>query len=270
MRTINFVNHASRFDVADISLMTGLTISELMINSSKHYMQTCKAVIKELVSKELAKDIYKNIKKGKLTNVSSLGKALYVAGALSSMPSKDVKLAIKDLLVKYLSAYYNKRADKYGHIEDSEISSLLDICGEVKIKLEPQVKQAKKKETKSENGKKDNVIDNNKVYNKLNKIINLKSIKKDVVSAIISNTNDKALKALKAKADSLAEGQRFYYNKKDSDLSKGLISLQGVGEDGNKVFINIELPKAKQEKVETKETVAPAQTTEESVAEATA
>ena len=258
MRTINFLNSASRFDVADISLMTGLTISELMLNSSKHYMQTCKAVIKELVSKELAKEIHKNLKKGKLTNVSSLGKALYVAGALSSMPSKDVKLAIKDLLVKYLSAYYNKRADKYGHIEDDKIASLLDICGEVKIKLEPQVKQANKKETtKSENGKKDNVINNNKVYNKLNKIINLKSIKKDVVSAIISNTNDKALKALKAKADSLAEGQRFYFNKKDSDLSKGLISLQGMGEDGNKVFINIELPKAKQE-VETKETVATA------------
>ena len=265
MRTIDFTNEVSNFDVAELSLLTGLTISELVINADKHFTKTCKVLMRELVTKELAKTIYKNIKKGKLTNVSSLGKAFYIAGALSSMPKKDTKLVIKDLLVKYLSAYYNKRADKYGVVKDETIAELLDICGETKItvKTEPNKNgEAKKQPT---------VADNTKMYNKLNKIINLKSIKKDIVDILIKTVGKDAYKRIQTQADSLGKDQRFFFNKKESDLKNGSLVLQGVMDNGERFNIKIELPKSKTTpKKQEQEEVATAKATEETVAEASA
>lgn len=267
MRTINFVNEVSNFDVAELSMLTGLTISELVINADKHFTKTCKVLMKELVTKELAKAIYKNIKKGKLTNVSSLGKAFYIAGALSTMPKKDTKLAIKDLLVKYLSAYYNKRVDKYGVVKDETIAELLDICGETKItvKAEPKKNGEAKKQQPT-------VLDNAKAYNKLNKLINLKSIKKEVVDVLVKTVGKDAYKRIQTQADSLGKDQRFFYNKKESDLANGILILQGVMDNGDRFNIRLDLPKSNApKKQEAKETVAPAQTTEENtVVEATA
>lgn len=269
MRTINFVNEVSNFDVAELSMLTGLTISELVINADKHFTKTCKVLMKELVTKELAKAIYKNIKKGKLTNVSSLGKAFYIAGALSTMPKKDTKLAIKDLLVKYLSAYYNKRVDKYGVVKDETIVELLDICGETKITVKAEPKTKKNGEAKKQQP---TVLDNAKAYNKLNKLINLKSIKKEVVDVLVKTVGKDAYKRIQTQADSLGKDQRFFFNKKESDLKNGVLILQGVMDNGDRFNIRLDLPKASKpaKQQETKETVAPAQTTEESVAEATA
>lgn len=269
MRTINFVNEVSNFDVAELSMLTGLTISELVINADKHFTKTCKVLMKELVTKELAKAIYKNIKKGKLTNVSSIGKAFYIAGALSTMPKKDTKLAIKDLLVKYLSAYYNKRVDKYGVVKDETISELLDICGETKITVKAESETKKNGEAKKQQP---TVLDNAKAYNKLNKLINLKSIKKEVVDVLVKTVGKDAYKRIQTQADSLGKDQRFFFNKKESDLKNGILILQGVMDNGDRFNIRLDLPKAsnKPVKQETKETVATAQTTEESVAEATA
>ena len=268
MRTINFVNEVSNFDVAELSMLTGLTISELVINADKHFTKTCKVLMKELVTKELAKAIYKNIKKGKLTNVSSLGKAFYIAGALSTMPKKDTKLAIKDLLVKYLSAYYNKRVDKYRVVKDETIAELLDICGETKITVKAEPKKNKNGEAKKQQP---TVLDNAKAYNKLNKLINLKSIKKEVVDVLVKTVGKDAYKRIQTQADSLGKDQRFFFNKKESDIKNGILILQGVMDNGDRFNIRLDLPKSNApKKQESKETVAPAQTTEESVAEASA
>lgn len=271
MRTINFRTDASRYDVADLSLATGLTISELMINADKHYEKTCKALMKKVVTKDLAKEIFKNIKKGKLTNIHDIGNAFYVMGALSSKPKKDKLLVIKDLLVKYLSIYYNKRTDKYGIVKDEDIAALLDVCGETKIVV------AKKAKTNNNDGEakqtKSTVYDTTKSYNRLNKLINLKSIKKDVVDILVKSVDKDAFKRINTQADSLGKDQRFFYNKKESDLKNGVLVLQGLNDAGDRFNIKLELPKASKpakQQQETKKEVAPAQTTEESVAEATA
>ena len=264
MRTINFTKNANAFDVADLALMTGLTISELMINSDKHYEKTCKMLMKKIVTKDLAKEIFKNIKKNKLTNIHDIGDAFYIMGALSTKPKKDKLMVIKDLLVKYLSVYYNKRTEKYGVVKDEVIASLLDVCGETKIKLE-----SKKKDDANGEAKKQTVSDTSKAYNKLNKLINLKSIKKDVVDTLVKTVNKDAFKRIKTQADSLGQGQRFFYNKKESDLTNGVLVLQGLNDAGDRFNIKLELPKKasnKPAKQETKE--APA--TEENVAEASA
>ena len=264
MRTINFTKNANAFDVADLALMTGLTISELMINSDKHYEKTCKMLMKKIVTKDLAKEIFKNIKKNKLTNIHDIGDAFYIMGALSTKPKKDKLMVIKDLLVKYLSVYYNKRTEKYGVVKDEVIASLLDVCGETKIKLE-----SKKKDDANGKAKKQTVSDTSKAYNKLNKLINLKSIKKDVVDTLVKTVNKDAFKRIKTQADSLGQGQRFFYNKKESDLANGVLVLQGLNDAGDRFNIKLELPKKasnKPAKQETKE--APA--TEENVAEASA
>lgn len=272
MRTIDFKENASQFDVADLALATGLTISELMINSDAHYQKTCKVLMKKIVTKPLAKEIYKNLKKGKLTNVRSIGDAFYVMGALSSKPKKDKLLVIKDLLVKYLSIFYNKRADKYGIVKDEDIAALLDVCGETSIIV--KAKKAKTNDTSDETKqqKTTTVVDQNKSYNKLNKLINLKSIKKDIVDVLVKSINKDAYKRIQTQADSLGKDQRFFFNKKESDLKNGVLILQGVMDNGDRFNIRLDLPKAsnKPAKQEAKETVAPAQTTEESVAEATA
>lgn len=270
MRTINFKNNASNYDVADLSLATGLTISELMINADKHYEKTCKALMRKVVTKDLAKEIFKNIKKGKLTNIHNIGDAFYIMGALSSKPKKDKLLVIKDLLVKYLSIYYNKRQDKYGIVKDETIASLLDVCGETKIVV--KAKKAKTEEEGEAKQQKATVVDTNKSYNKLNKLINLKSIKKDIVDVLVKSINKDAYKRIQTQADSLGKDQRFFFNKKESDLKNGVLILQGVMDNGDRFNIRLDLPKAsnKPAKQEAKETVAPAQTTEESVAEATA
>ena len=256
MRTINFKTNASNFDVADLSLATGLTISELMINADKHYEKTCKALMKKVVTKDLAKEIFKNIKKGKLTNIHNIGEAFYIMGALSSKPKKDKLLVIKDLLVKYLAIFYNKRQDKYGIVKDETIASLLDVCGETKI-----VVKAKKAKTTddSKSEKQPTVSDTNKAYNKLNKLINLKSIKKDVVDTLVKTVNKDAYKRIQTQADSLGKDQRFFFNKKESDLKNGILILQGVMDNGDRFNIRLELPKTsnKPAKQETKE-VAPA------------
>lgn len=240
MRTINFVNSASRFDVADISLMTGLTISELMINSDAHYQKTCKVLMKKIVTKDLAKEIFKNIKKERLTNIHDIGNAFYIMGALSTKPKKDKLLVIKDLLVKYLSAFYNKRTDKYGVVKDEDISRLLDVCGETKIVVAKKSKTNNNGEAK----KQPTVVDDAKAYNKLNKLINLKSIKKDVVDILVKTVGKDAYKRIKTQADSLGEGQRFFYNKKESNLANGILILQGLDSTGARFNIKLELPKA--------------------------
>lgn len=239
MRTINFKSNASNFDVADLSLATGLTISELMINADKHYEKTCKALMKKVVTKDLAKEIFKNIKKGKLTNIHNIGEAFYVMGALSSKPKKDKLMVIKDLLVKYLSIYYNKRVDKFGVVKDEDISNLLDVCGETKITVKAEPKKNKNGEAK----KQPTVLDNAKAYNKLNKLINLKSIKKDVVDVLVKTVGKDAFKRIKTQADSLGEGQRFFYNKKESNLANGILILQGLNDAGERFNIKLELPK---------------------------
>ncbi len=241
MRTIDFKQNASQFDVADIALATGLTISELMINADAHYQKTCKALMKKVVTKDLTKEIYKNLKKGKLTNVRSIGDAFYVMGALSSKPKKDKLLVIKDLLVKYLSVFYNKRTDKYGIVKDEDIANLLDVCGETSIVV--KAKKAKTNDTSDET-KKPTVVDTNKSYNRLNKLINLKSIKKDVVDVLVKSINKDAFKRIQTQADSLGKDQRFFFNKKESDLAKGILILQGVKDDGERFNIKLELPKA--------------------------
>lgn len=263
MRTINFTKNANAFDVADLALMTGLTISELMINSDKHYEKTCKMLMKKIVTKDLAKEIFKNIKKNKLTNIHDIGDAFYIMGALSTKPKKDKLMVIKDLLVKYLSVYYNKRTEKYGVVKDEVIASLLDVCGETKIKLE-----SKKKDDANGEAKKQTVSDTSKAYNKLNKLINLKSIKKDVVDTLVKTVNKDAFKRIKTQADSLGQGQRFFYNKKESDLANGVLILQGLNNAGERFNIKLELPKANKpaKKQELKE--APA--TVEEATEATA
>lgn len=261
MRTINFRTDASRYDVADLSLATGLTISELMINADKHYEKTCKALMKKVVTKDLAKEIFKNIKKGKLTNIHDIGNAFYVMGALSSKPKKDKLLVIKDLMVKYLSIFYNKRADKYGVVKDEDISRLLDVCGETKIVV---AKKAKPNNNDGETKKQHTVADTTKAYNKLNKLINLKSIKKDVVDVLVKTVNKDAYKRIQTQADSLGKGQRFFYNKKESDLKNGVLVLQGLNDAGDRFNIKLELPKASKQakKQETKE-VATAPVVEE-------
>lgn len=263
MRTIDFTKNAAAFDVADLSLMTGLTISELMVNSDKHYTKTCKMLMRKIVTKELAKEIHKNLKKGKLTNIRSIGDAFFVMGALSTKPKKDKLLVIKDLLVKYLSIFYNKRQDKYGIVKDEDISKLLDVCGETKISCKAEPKK---------NGEAPTVSDNAKAYNKLNKLINMKSLKKDIIDVLVKTVGKDAYKRIKTQADSLGKNQRFFFNKKESDLANGILILQGVMDNGDRFNIRLDLPKAsnKPAKQEAKETVAPAQTTEESVAEATA
>ena len=240
MRTINFKTNAAQFDVADLSLATGLTISELMINADKHYEKTCKALMRKVVTKDLAKEIFKNIKKGKLTNIHNIGEAFYVMGALSTKPKKDKLMVIKDLLVKYLSIYYNKRQDKYGIVKDEDIAALLDICGETKITVKAEPKQNKNGEAK----KQPTVVDDAKAYNKLNKLINLKSIKKDVVDILVKTVGKDAYKRIKTQADSLGEGQRFFYNKKESNLANGILILQGLDSTGARFNIKLELPKA--------------------------
>lgn len=241
MRTINFKTNAAQFDVADLSLATGLTISELMINADKHYEKTCKALMRKVVTKDLAKEIFKNIKKGKLTNIHNIGKAFYIMGALSTKPKKDKLLAIKDLLVKYLSIYYNKRQDKYGIVKDETIASLLDVCGETKIVVKAKKAKTEEGEAKQQ---KATVVDTNKSYNKLNKLINLKSIKKDIVDVLVKSINKDAYKRIKTQADSLGEGQRFFYNKKESNLANGILILQGLDSTGARFNIKLELPKA--------------------------
>ena len=257
MRTINFRTDAYRYDVADLSLATGLTISELMINADKHYEKTCKALMKKVVTKDLAKEIFKNIKKGKLTNIHDIGNAFYVMGALSSKPKKDKLLVIKDLLVKYLSIYYNKRTDKYGVVKDEDIAALLDVCGETKIVV------AKKAKTNNNDGEakqtKSTVSDTTKSYNRLNKLINLKSIKKDVVDILVKSVDKDAFKRIKTQADSLGKDQRFFYNKKESDLKNGVLVLQGLNDAGDRFNIKLELPKASKpakQQQETKKEVA--------------
>lgn len=262
MRTINFKNNASNYDVADLSLATGLTISELMINADKHYEKTCKALMRKVVTKDLAKEIFKNIKKGKLTNIHDIGGAFYVMGALSTKPKKDKLLVIKDLLVKYLSIYYNKRQDKYGIVKDETIASLLDVCGETKIVV--KAKKAKTEEEGEAKQQKATVVDTNKSYNKLNKLINLKSIKKDIVDVLVKSINKDAYKRIQTQADSLGKDQRFFYNKKESDLANGILILQGLNDAGERFNIRIELPKAsKQAKQEAKKEVATAPVVEE-------
>ena len=267
MRTINFVNSASRFDVADISLMTGLTISELMINSDAHYQKTCKVLMKKIVTKELAKEIFKNIKKERLTNIHDIGNAFYIMGALSTKPKKDKLLVIKDLLVKYLSAFYNKRTDKYGVVKDEDISRLLDVCGETKIVVAKKAKTAEDGKTK----KQPTVVDTSKSYNRLNKLINLKSIKKDVVDVLVKSVDKDAFKRIKTQADSLSKDQRFFFNKKESDLKNGVLVLQGLNDAGDRFNIKLELPKASKPTITKQETKkeAPA-TTETESAEASA
>lgn len=269
MRTINFKNNASNFDVADLSLATGLTISELILNADKHYEKTCKALMKKVVTKDLAKEIFKNIKKERLTNIHNIGEAFYIMGALSSKPKKDKLMVIKDLLVKYLSAFYNKRTDKYGVVKDEDIAKLLDVCGETKI----VVKAKKAKTTEEGEAKKEpTVVDTSKSYNRLNKLINLKSIKKDIVDVLVKSVDKDAYKRIKTQADSLGKDQRFFYNKKESDLKNGILILQGLNDAGERFNIKLELPKKasnKPAKQETKE-VATAKTTEENVAEASA
>lgn len=266
MRTINFVNSASRFDVADISLMTGLTISELMINSDAHYQKTCKVLMKKIVTKELAKEIFKNIKKGKLTNIHDIGNAFYIMGALSTKPKKDKLMVIKDLLVKYLSAFYNKRTDKYGIVKDEDIASLLDVCGETKIVVAKKAKtnDGEAKQTKS------TVSDTTKSYNRLNKLINLKSIKKDVVDILVKSVDKDAFKRIKTQADSLGKDQRFFFNKKESDLKNGVLVLQGLNDAGDRFNIKLELPKASKpaKQQETKKEVATAPVEENTEASA--
>lgn len=267
MRTINFKTNAAQFDVADLSLATGLTISELMINADKHYEKTCKALMRKVVTKDLAKEIFKNIKKGKLTNIHNIGEAFYVMGALSTKPKKDKLMVIKDLLVKYLSIYYNKRQDKYGIVKDETIASLLDVCGETKI-----VVKAKKAKTTEDDGEakqtKSTVSDTTKSYNRLNKLINLKSIKKDVVDVLVKSVDEDAFKRIKTQADSLGKDQRFFFNK-ESDLKNGVLVLQGLNDAGDRFNIKLELPKAsKPAKQETKKE-APA-TVETESAEASA
>ncbi len=243
MRTIDFKTNAHQFDVANLSLATGLTISELMINADAHYQKTCKALMKKVVTKDLAKEIYKNLKKGKLTNVRSIGDAFYVMGALSSKPKKDKLLVIKDLLVKYLSVFYNKRTDKYGIVKDEDIANLLDVCGETSIVV--KAKKAKTNDASDEKQTKTTVVDTNKSYNRLNKLINLKSIKKDVVDVLVKSINKGAFKRIQTQADSLGKDQRFFFNKKESDLKNGSLVLQGVMDNGERFNIKIELPKSK-------------------------
>lgn len=262
MRTINFKTNASNFDVADLSLATGLTISELMINADKHYEKTCKALMKKVVTKDLAKEIFKNIKKGKLTNIHNIGEAFYVMGALSTKPKKDKLLVIKDLLVKYLSIFYNKRQDKYGVVKDETIASLLDVCGETKIVV--KAKKAKTTEEGGEAKKQPTVLDNAKAYNKLNKLINLKSIKKDVVDVLVKTVGKDAYKRIQTQADSLGKDQRFFYNKKESDLKNGVLILQGLNDAGERFNIRIELPKASKPAVKQEPKEAPATTETES------
>ena len=259
MRTIDFKENASQFDVADLSLATGLTISELMINADKHYMKTCKALMKKVVTKDLAKEIYKNLKKGKLTNVRSIGDAFYVMGALSSKPKKDTLLNIKDLLVKYLSIFYNKRQDKYGVVKDETIASLLDVCGETKI----VVKAKKAKTTEGETEKQPTAVDTSKSYNRLNKLINLKSIKKDIVDVLVKSINKDAYKRIQTQADSLGKDQRFFYNKKESDLKNGVLVLQGLNDAGDRFNIKLKLPKASKPAKQQQETKKEAQATVE-------
>ena len=268
MRTINFVNSASRFDVADISLMTGLTISELMINSDAHYQNTCKVLMKKIVTKDLAKEIFKNIKKERLTNIHDIGNAFYIMGALSTKPKKDKLLVIKDLLVKYLSAFYNKRTDKYGVVKDEDISRLLDVCGETKIVVAKKSKTNNNGEAKQQ---KTTVTDTTKAYNKLNKLINLKSIKKDIVDVLVKSVDKDAFKRIKTQADSLGKDQRFFFNKKESDLKNGVLVLQGLNDAGDRFNIKLELPKASKPTITKQETKkeAPA-TTETESAEASA
>lgn len=270
MRTINFVNSASRFDVADISLMTGLTISELMINSDAHYQKTCKVLMKKIVTKELAKEIFKNIKKERLTNIHDIGNAFYIMGALSTKPKKDKLLVIKDLLVKYLSAFYNKRTDKYGVVKDEDISRLLDVCGETKIVVAKKSKTNNNGEAKQQK-QKTTATDTTKAYNKLNKLINLKSIKKDIVDVLVKSVDKDAFKRIKTQADSLGKDQRFFFNKKESDLKNGVLVLQGLNDAGDRFNIKLELPKASKPTITKQETKkeAPA-TTETESAEASA
>lgn len=261
MRTINFKTNAAQFDVADLSLATGLTISELMINADKHYEKTCKALMRKVVTKDLAKEIFKNIKKGKLTNIHNIGEAFYIMGALSTKPKKDKLLVIKDLLVKYLSIYYNKRQDKYGIVKDETIASLLDVCGETKIVV--KAKKAKTEEEGEAKQQKATVVDTNKSYNKLNKLINLKSIKKDIVDVLVKSINKDAYKRIQTQADSLGKDQRFFYNKKESDLANGVLILQGLNDAGERFNIKLELPKKasnKPAKQETKEAPATEET----------
>lgn len=265
MRTIDFKENASQFDVADLSLATGLTISELMINADAHYQKTCKALMKKVVTKPLAKEIHKNLKKGKLTNVRSIGDAFYVMGALSTKPKKDKLMVIKDLLVKYLSIFYNKRQDKYGIVKDEDIAALLDVCGETSIIV--KAKKAKTNNTNTSDETKQQtttVVDTNKAYNRLNKLINLKSIKKDIVDVLVKSVDKDAFKRIKTQADSLGKDQRFFFNKKESDLKNGVLILQGLNDAGERFNIKLELPKAnKPAKQETKKEVATAPVVEE-------
>lgn len=273
MRTIDFKANASQFDVADLSLATGLTISELMINADAHYQKTCKALMKKVVTKPLAKEIYKNLKKGKLTNVRSIGDAFYVMGALSSKPKKDKLMVIKDLLVKYLSIFYNKRQDKYGIVKDEDIAALLDVCGETSIIVKAKKAKTNDNDTSDETKqqKTTTVVDQNKSYNKLNKLINLKSIKKDIVDVLVKSINKDAYKRIQTQADSLGKDQRFFFNKKESDLPNGVLILQGLNDAGERFNIKLELPKAsKQAKKQETEKEATAKATEENVAEASA
>lgn len=271
MRTIDFKANASQFDVADLSLATGLTISELMINADAHYQKTCKALMKKVVTKPLAKEIYKNLKKGKLTNVRSIGDAFYVMGALSSKPKKDKLMVIKDLLVKYLSIFYNKRQDKYGIVKDEDIATLLDVCGETSIIVKAKKAKTNDNDTSDETKQQKTTTDQNKSYNKLNKLINLKSIKKDIVDVLVKSINKDAYKRIQTQADSLGKDQRFFYNKKESDLANGILILQGLNDAGERFNIKLELPKAsKQAKKQETEKEATAKATEENVAEASA
>ena len=113
--------------------------------------------MKKIVTKDLAKEIFKNIKKERITNIHDIGNAFYIMGALSSKPKKDKLLVIKDLLVKYLSVYYNKRTDKYGVVEDATIANLLDVCGETSIIV--KAKKAKTNNTSDTQQKTTTVVD---------------------------------------------------------------------------------------------------------------
>ena len=145
---------------------------------------------------------------------------------------------------------------------------MLDVCGETKIVV---AKKAKTNNNDGEAKKQHTVADTTKAYNKLNKLINLKSIKKDVVDVLVKTVNKDAYKRIQTQADSLGKDQRFFFNKKESDLKNGVLVLQGLNDAGDRFNIKLELPKASKPTITKQETKkeAPA-TVETESAEASA
>ena len=74
-------------------------------------------------------------------------------------------------------------------------------------------------------------------------MINLKSIKKDIVDVLVKSINKDAYKRIQTQADSLGKDQRFFFNKKESDLKNGVLVLQGLNDAGDRFNIKLELPK---------------------------